>query len=137
MRSTRWPRIVASGALWTVVYNFVWGIAWFAFMREEWEHAMSAIGRSIPFTPEVWFLWVVLTLPIGVVIMAFTADRPKRRAMAALSAAGGVWLILAGGTTIWGLLETLSMRVLALDACVNLVAMVAGALVGIWSQIET
>ena len=28
-----WPRIVASGALWATVYNLVWGVAWFAFMR--------------------------------------------------------------------------------------------------------
>ena len=47
--------IVASGALWAVVYNFTWGIAWFGFMRSEWERAMAAVGRPVPFTAEVWF----------------------------------------------------------------------------------
>ena len=41
------------GALWTVVYNFAWDIAWFAFKRNEWESAMAAAGRSVPWTAEV------------------------------------------------------------------------------------
>src|SRR3989304_5179437 len=61
--SINWPRVVASGALWTMVYNFVWGAAWFAFMRREWIDAMAAIERPMPFTAGGWFLVVVLSLP--------------------------------------------------------------------------
>src|SRR2546428_5076443 len=63
VRSTNWRRVVASGAVWTLVYNVVWGVAWFVFMRQEWEEAVAAIGRTSPWTAEVWFLWVVLTCP--------------------------------------------------------------------------
>ena len=68
--SSDWPRVVVSDALWAVVYNLVWGVAWFAFMRTEWLKAFAAIGRPLPFTADVWVLSVVLTVPIGVAIMA-------------------------------------------------------------------
>lgn len=131
-----WPRVVASGALWAVVYNFVWGVAWFAFMRSEWMDAVAAIRQPLPWTAEVWFLWVTLTLPIGVAIMAYAAGRPRSTPKTAAWAAVGVWLPMTLGMAVWAWQESLPMRVILLDSAVNLVGMVAASLAGAWSQRE-
>ena len=136
MSSINWPRVVASGALWAVVYNLVWGVAWFAFMRREWLDAAAAIRRPLPWTAEVWFLWVVLTLPMGVAIMAYAAGRAPSAPKAAVYAAVPLWLLMTLGMAIWGRQESLSMRVIAMDSTVNLVGMVAASLAGGWSQRE-
>ena len=128
-----WRRVVAGGALWAVVYNLVWGVAWFAFMREEWRGAAAAIRRPLPWTAEVWFVWVVLTIPIGVAIMAYAAGRGRTVLRAALSASAVIWLLFAVALSVHGVAESYSFRVLALDASVNLVGMLAGSLVGTWS----
>ena len=135
MTRTDWHRVVASGALWTVVYNFLWGVAWFAFMQREWTDAMAAIRRQQPFTAEIWFLWVVLTLPIGVAIMAYAAGR-ARPALKATYAALSLWLLMTLGMFGWGSGASLSLRVMTLDSTVNLAAMVAASLAGGWSQRE-
>jgi hypothetical protein len=119
-----------------VVYNLLWGVAWFAFMQREWREAAAAIRRPQPFTAEVWFLTVVLSLPIGVAIMAYTASRARSALKAAVYAAVALWLLMTMGMAGWGWQESLSMRVIALDSAVNLVAMVAASLGGIWSQRE-
>jgi len=49
-RNTRWPQVIASGALWAAVYNFVWGLSWLAFMRHEWLGATAAINMELPWT---------------------------------------------------------------------------------------
>ena len=136
MSSINWPRVVANGALWTVVYNFVWGVAWFAFMRREWLDAATAIRRPLPWTAEVWFLMVVLSLPIGVAIMAYSAGHARSARKAAVYAAVALWLLMTMGMAGWGWQESLSMRVIALDSTVNLVGMVAASLAGGWSQRE-
>jgi hypothetical protein len=130
-----WRRIVASGALWTLAYNFVWGVAWFAFMRKEWEQAVAAIRHPMPWTAEAWFLWVALTVPMGIAIMAYSAGR-VRPSRAAISAAAAIWLLLTVGVSAYSLSESLSIRVIALDASVNLVAMIAASVIGAWSQGE-
>lgn len=117
-----------------VVYHFVWAAAWFAFMRREWEEAMAAVGRSSPWTAEVWFLWVVLSLPIGVAIMAYAAGRAHSAQKAAVSGAAAVWLLMTLGMAVHGWQESLSPRVIALDSCVNLVGMMAASFAGGWSQ---
>src|SRR3990172_6740448 len=136
--SINWPRVVASGALWTMVYNFVWGAAWFAFMRREWLDAMAAIERPMPFTAEVWFLMVVLSLPIGVAIMAYAAGRARSATATktAVYASLPLWLLMTLGMAGWGWQDSISMRVIALDSIVNLVALVAASLAGGWSQRE-
>jgi len=136
--SINWPRVVAGGALWTVVYNFVWGAAWFAFMRREWLDAMAAIERPMPFTAEVWFLMVVLSLPIGVAIMAYAAGRARSATATktAVYASLPLWLLMTLGMAGWGWQDSISMRVIALDSIVNLVALVAASLAGGWSQRE-
>jgi hypothetical protein len=138
VKSINWPRVVAGGALWMVIYNLVWGVAWFAFMRREWLDAVAAIRRPLPWTAEVWFVMVLLSLPIGVAIMAHSASRarsapaPKTALYASLS----VWVLMTMGMAGWGWQDSLSMRVIALDSIVNLVGMVAASLAGGWSQRE-
>ena len=136
MSSTNWRRVVASGALWALVYNFVWGVAWFAFMREEWEQAVAAIRRPLPWTADVWFVWAVLTVPMGVAIMAYAASRARALRTAAVSAAAAVWLLLTLAMAAYSLSQSLPVRVIALDSSVNLLGMVAASLAGAWSQRE-
>ncbi len=131
-----WPRVVASGALWMAVYNLIWGVAWFAFMRREWLDAMAAIRRPMPWTAEIWFLWVALTLPIGVAVMAYTANRARPGLKTAVYAAVGLWLMMTMGMIGMGWQWSLSVRVIALDSTVNLVGLVAASLAGGWSQRE-
>lgn len=138
MSSLNWPRVVASGALWMVVYNLLWGAAWFTFMEREWREAAAAIKRPQLFTAEVWFLMVVLSLPIGVAIMAYAAGRARSASASktAVYASLPLWLLMTSGMAGWGWQESLSMRVIALDSIVNLVAMVGASLAGGWSQRE-
>ena len=122
--------------MWTLVYNFVWGVAWFVFMRQEWEEAVAAIGRTSPWTAEVWFLWVLLTVPMGVAIMAYASSRAPSIYMAAASAAAAVWLLLTLAMGAYSLSQSLSIRVIAWDSFVNLVGVLAASLAGAWSQRE-
>ena len=131
--STPWPRVVASGALWATVYNFIWGVAWFAFMRSEWVEAMSTVGRESPWVAEVWFLWASLTVAIGVAIMAYAAGHPSAAPKMAVYAALGLWLPMALAMGLWAWQESLPMRVIAADSVVNLAGMVAASLAGGWS----
>ena len=73
-RRTDWRRAIASGALWAVVYNTVWGSAWFAFMRAEWADAVATIDMEMPWSAEVWFGWAVLTVVIGAAVMAYASS---------------------------------------------------------------
>ena len=136
MSGTNWRGIVASGAVWTLVYNFVWGVAWFAFMRSEWEAAVAAVRQPLPWTAEVWFLWVVLTVPMGMAIMAYAPRRARPTRTAAVSAAAAVWLLLTFAMGAYSLSESVPMRVIALDSTVNLVGMIAASLAGAWSEGE-
>ena len=128
-----WPRVVASGALWMVVYNLVWGIAWFSFMRHEWNEAVDSIGIPSPWTAEVWFLWVVFTFPIGVAIAAHAATQASFAAKPALYAAAALWLMMTVGMAVWSVAEKLPIRVIAIDSAVNLIGMLAGSLACVWS----
>ena len=130
-----WRRVVASGAVWTLVYNLVWGVAWFAFMDRVWDDSVAALGRPSPWTAPVWFLWVVLTVPMGVAIMAYaTSGAPARSARtAALSASAAVWLLITVGMGAHSLSQGLPVRVIALDASVNLAGMLVASLAGAWS----
>jgi len=131
-----WPRVVASGALWMVVYNLLWGAAWFRFMEREWREAAAAIGRPQPFGAEVWFVMIALSLPMGVAIMAYTAGRPRSAQKSGLKATLALWVLMTMGMAGWGWQESLSVRVIALDSIVNLAAMAAASLAGVWSQRE-
>lgn len=121
--------IIFAGVLWAVVYNLVWGAAWFGHMRREWLNAFAALGQPHPWTAEVWVVWGVFTVPLGIAMMAYAASskRPRRRVFLACLI---VWLLLAAGMAVWGITESLSPRVLALDALVNLVAVLLASFVG-------
>ena len=98
-------------------------------MRREWLDAVAAINRPMPWTPQTWAVWAVLT-------------RHRIRCQS-----NGFGTGLQGcadcqrgdvgaddhGMAVWGWHESLAMRVLAADSSVNLVAVVAASLVGEWS----
>ena len=75
-------------------------------------------------------------MPMGVAIMAYTASGARSRHTAAVTAAAAVWLLLTLAMGAYSLSESLSIRVIALDSCVNLVGLVAASLAGAWSQRE-
>ena len=125
-----WMRVLAGGALWAAVYNLVWGVAWFVFMRREWRDAFAAINRPLLFTPEFWIFWIVLTLPIGVAIAAYAANPARSVSAPKATVCAGItlWLVMTAGMTTWCWQESLSIRIIALDSIVNLVAMMVPAL---------
>lgn len=49
-------RVTMSGLLWAIVYNALWGVAWFTFMRDEWRNAFTAVGQPLAWTPRVWLV---------------------------------------------------------------------------------
>ena len=115
-------RIVVSGIMWAAVYNALWGVAWFTFMRDEWQAAFSAIGRPQAWTAVVWIVWGIVTLPLGAAVMAHACSGPRRH-MLALRAALLLAFLFSFGMTVWGVQESLSLRVLVLDGLVNFVSM--------------
>ncbi len=130
-----WMRVIAGGTLWAVVYNLVWGVAWFLFMRREWRDAFAVIKRPLLFTADIWVLWIALTLPIGVAIAAYAAS-PARSSppKAAVYAAITLWLLMTVGMAVWGRQDSLSTRIIVLDSIVNLIAMLAASLTGTWNH---
>ena len=124
-----WIRVIAGGALWAAVYNLVWGAAWFVFMRREWRDAFAAINRPLLWTADIWIFWIVLTLPIGVAIVAYAANpvRSVSAPKATVYAGMTLWLVMTAGMATWSWQNSLSIRIIALDSIVNLVAMMAPA----------
>jgi hypothetical protein len=47
-RRVLWMPVLGGGLLWALVYNLVWGVAWFTLMRREWLNAVAAIDGSLP-----------------------------------------------------------------------------------------
>lgn len=132
MKASR-TRLVLAGLLWAAVYNLLWGAAWFTFMRREWHDAAAALGRPNPFGgAEVWLVMAALSLPIGIAILAYAAGHALSPAQAALRASLLIWVLMTMGMTGWGLSDSYSARVLALDSMVNFIAMLAAALAGVW-----
>ena len=121
--------MIAGGALWAAVYNLVWGAAWFVFMRREWRDAFAAINRPSLWTADIWIFWIVLTLPIGVAIVGYAANpvRSVSAPKATVYAGMTLWLVMTAGMATWSWQNSLSIRIIALDSIVNLVAMMAPA----------
>jgi hypothetical protein len=119
-----------SGLLWAAVYNGIWGLAWFTFMRREWQTAFAAVGQPLAWTPEVWAVWIAMTLPLGVAL-AVHADHSTRKLQASMKGAMAMLALFALGMTAWGLTESLPGRVLALDALVNAVAIPVASLAAV------
>ena len=124
--------MVAGGVLWAVVYNVVWAVGWFAFMRGEWSDATVGLRKSMPWT-EIWAVSVALTLPLGVAIMAYVAGRVRTGPgpRVALAASLAMWVPMTMGMLGWGWYESLSLRVLMLDSTVNPLAIGVAVLAGI------
>ena len=125
-----WMRVLAGGVLWAAVYNLVWGVAWFVFMRREWRDAFAATNRPLLFTGDIWIFWIALTLPMGVAVAAYAANpsRSVSAPKAAVYAGMTLWLIMTAGMATWSWQNSLSIRIIVLDSIVNLVAMMAPAL---------
>jgi hypothetical protein len=123
-------RLVIGGLAWAGVYNGLWALAWAGGMRRAWTEAARAIGREAPFPAAVWAIWVAATVPIGIAVVAY-AIRDGRLVRHAIIAASGVWLLIAGGTTIAFLSDGLSGSIVAADAATNLVAIGGATLVGV------
>lgn len=121
-------RVTMSGLLWAIVYNALWGVAWFTFMRDEWRNAFTAVGQPLAWTPRVWLVWMGMTVPLGVALMAYAQGHASRRFFA-LRGTAALFLALATGMTVWGVHESLSYRVLALDALVNVIAMPGASII--------
>ena len=134
--TANWTRVVAGGVLWAAVYNVVWGVAWFSFMRTEWRNAFAAIGRPLPWTTGLWIVWISLTLPIGVAIVAYAANPARTVSFLkeAVRAGMALWLVMTAGMAVWAWQESLSIGIIAQDSVVNLVALIAPApFAAIWS----
>jgi hypothetical protein len=125
-----WMGVIIGGALWAGAYNLVWGMAWFVFMRREWRDAFAAIKRPLLFTADIWIFWIALTLPIGVAIVAYAANpgRSVSAPQATVYAGMTLWLVMTAGMATWSWQNSLSIRIIALDSLVNLVAMMVPAL---------
>lgn len=126
--------VFVGGGFWAFVYNLLWALAWFAFMRQEWIDAMASAKRSSPWTVEVWVLWVVLTLPIGIALAAYAANRSGFRSILKATLLGSLtlWLVMTVGMAGWAWSAKLSLRVIALDSVVNLVALAAASFASAW-----
>jgi hypothetical protein len=114
-----------------VAYNLVWGLAWFAFMRREWLSAAAARKQAFPFT-EIWAIWLVLTIPIGVAIVWFCASNRLRYGpgpKVAVRASAASWVSMTVPMVAWAAVTSLPMGVIALDSVVNLAALLAASLV--------
>jgi len=72
MNNSNWFRVLASGVVWAAVYNLIWGLAWFLWMRREWLTATAASNHAMPWK-EIWIIWGVFSLPLGIVAMAHIA----------------------------------------------------------------
>ena len=125
-----WMRVIAGGAIWAAVYNLVWGLAWFAFIRREWREAFAAINRPLLFTADIWIFWIALTLPIGVAIAAYAGSLARSVSAPKATVYAGItlWLVMTVGMATWSWQNSLSIRIISLDAVVNLVAMMVPAL---------
>jgi hypothetical protein len=97
---------------------------------------MAAIKHPLRLTPDVWILWIALTLPIGVAIMAYAASRAQFTSPLKTAVYAGVALslLMTLGMMGWGWQESIPVRAMALDSLVNLVAMVTASLAGGWIQ---
>jgi hypothetical protein len=125
-----WTRVIAGGALWAAAYNLVWGVAWFVFMRREWHDAFAEIHRPQLFTADIWIFWIAIDFPIGMAIVAYAANRARSVSAPKATVYAGMtlWLIMTVGMAVWSWQDSLSIRIVALDSIVNLVALMAPAL---------
>ena len=135
MKRIGWARVLASGILWAVVYGLAWGVAWFAFMRAEWFAALAASDRRMPWT-EIWTVWAVLNVPLGVATMAYVANRSRsaRAPRPAVAAALVLWLPMTLGMAGWGWYESMSLWIIVIDSTVNFAGLAIASLTAEWGH---
>lgn len=113
--------VLVAGLVWAFAYGLVWGVAWFAFMRAAWYEALAVGNRQMPWT-EIWSIWAVLNVPLGLAAAAYLRHRERL----SLSANGLIpvvlvlWLPMTLGMTVWAWYESLSLTLIAVDSAVNL-----------------
>ena len=132
--------VLVAGLVWAFAYGLVWGVTWFAFMRAAWYEALAVGNRQMPWT-EIWSVWAVLNVPLGLATAAYF--RPRERlasnANALIPIVLVLWLPMTLGMTGWAWYESLSLTLIAVDSAVNLAGLafasyVARAVVrGHWS----
>ena len=134
MSKKKWLQILVGGAVWAAAYNIAWGIAWFAYMRREWLQASASIDQPFPWTPEFWTIWIPMTIPFGVAIMAYLASRSKHMTIpkVALAASIALWVPATIGMIVWAWQESLPAPIIVLDSIVNLIALFSASLFGSW-----
>jgi hypothetical protein len=95
-------------------------------MRREWR---DAINRPLLFTADIGVLLIALSLPIGVAIVAYVSSpaRTVSAPRATVNAGVTLWVMMTVGMAAWGWQDSLSIRIIALDSIVNLVAMIVPA----------
>ena len=127
MTVSRWVRVMVAGAIWALLYNLVWGLAWVAFMRRSWMAAAAAADQTMPWTPEFWAIWIPMTLPFGLAVAAYLLTRSERgkHNRDAVAASLVVWV---PGTVGMAFGAALTPGIIVLDSFVNLVAVVVSSL---------
>jgi hypothetical protein len=78
MGKINWRRVLLGGLLWAIVYNALWAVSWFAFLRRDLIAALAALGRPSPETKEWIAAYILLTLVGGVLaVWLYAAIRPR------------------------------------------------------------
>src|SRR5690242_10259854 len=121
-----WTRIYVSGIVWAAVYDLVWGVAWFAFMRAEWQEAFDSLGQPMLWTPGLWAVWIVVTCVLGIALAGHAADKPSPLKVW-LRGSLVMWLFVAGGSDAAFVMMSFPTPTIVLDTLVNLVGMFAAA----------
>lgn len=125
--------MLVAGLLWAIVYGLVWGVAWFTFMRSVWYDALADGNRRMPWT-EIWSIWGVLNLPLGVATAAYLRQQgraaPGSRALIAVVLV--LWVPMTVGMIGWAWSESLSLGMIAIDSAVNLVGLAVASLLARW-----
>ena len=121
--------VLVAGLLWAIVYSLVWGVAWFAFMRSAWYDALADGNRQMPWT-EIWSIWAVLNVPLGMATAAYLRHRdrvaPKSNALVAVVLV--LWVPMTIGMAGWAWYESISLGLIAVDSAVNLVGLAGASL---------
>lgn len=113
--------ILVAGLLWAITYGLVWAVAWFAFMRAEWYGALAVRDRVMPWT-EIWSIWAVLNVPLGMATAAYFRQRERDtvKANTLMAVVLVLWVPMTVGMTGWAWYESLSLTLIAFDSAVNL-----------------
>ena len=82
----------------------------------------------MPWTTEVWVVWVACTFPIGAAIATYAASHLRCATRHAVAASLVAWMLLASGTAISFIQPSFSARIIAMDCGVNLIGMLLAAL---------